>query len=734
MKNNQSKNVTLSILILYILVNISIILDIHTLRFVFGLMFYSTIPGFLIINILNLNNIDRSEKFVLSWGMSISFLIFSGIVINYIYPEFGYNTPLSSVSVNVSINTIILILIYIASLRDNSTTSIQLSNISLDVRDKLVLVLPALFPFLSILGIYVMNAKGNNIILIMLYMMIGIYLIIISLNYNKIHEHTYIPMIFLISFSLVLLSGLRSNHIIGADIHQEYYIYQQTLLNGLWHMIFKGSLDACLSISILPTLYQSFLGIDSEYTFKILYPVLVSILPLLIYILAKNYLSANYAFLASIFIMSQSNFLMVATGPRSRLAILFFALSLMVLFSNNLSGFDKRLLFIVFTTSCIFSHYSTAYILLFVLLGMWIGTQIIIHGIQRVHNSDDTHSLPNLNTHLTAGLILLVFVVIFLWYSQVTETAFVLGTQFIHNSLISLQDLFIFEAREEHVRGYFGEDLNSKPILKKIHFIFSWLSFIFIAIGILTILSRARSKTIIAANNRYLRQIRVQSAKISKQRSMDVEFFTLSFTCALIMVLSITLPFVLKGYDMARIAFQMMTALSVFFIIGGITVAELLYFRKKCYLIILTILIPIFLFNTGAIYEIFGDSNSILLNNNSNDYDIYYVHDQEAFAAKWLKEFSDNSIKIYTDNFGERRLMSQGLIKVPIYSNSIIEYSSVETGYIYIRYSGVVDSKLLDKSGQWHNITDYQEDLFSGRNLIYSNNGSEIWLLADLCG
>ena len=49
-------------------------------------------------------------------------------------------------------------------------------------------------------------------------------------------------------------------------------------------------------------------------------------------------------------------------------------------------------------------------------------------------------------------------------------------------------------------------------------------------------------------------------------------------------------------------------------------------------------------------------------------------------------------------NFGERRLISQGMINLPVYVDSLVELVErgklTNNGYIYLRYCSVADGKL----------------------------------------
>lgn len=728
MKDMQIKNVTnnkKSILVIstfLLTTTIFILLDIPVLRILFGFAFYSIIPGVLILNILNLDALKMTTKFVLSWGLSITFLMLVSLILNFIYPLFGYFTPLSKNSLVISLTITLSLLLYANFRRTNINFFIALSDFTLNSREKIFLIIPAFFPFLGIFGMHIMNTTNNNTILMILYISIIIYTIFISVMHGQVPESVYAPIIFLTSISLVLLWALRSNHILGVDVHSEYYIFQQTLQSGRWQIIFNNTLDSCLSISILPTVYQSFLGIEPEYTFKILYSALFSVSPLVIYIIIRKYLICNYAYLASLFFMSQQSFLLTGSGPRTRLAVLFFSLALMVLFSEELNDINRRLLFMIFTLSCIVSHYSTTYIFFIVLLGSWIGMQIIrkMRPFSSAVTSNDARFL--FKFHLTTGLLIFVFGAIFLWYSQITDVAFDDGVRYIDRSLRSLQDFFVLELRREDVQDAMGKGLESKGILEQINFIFSWLTIVLIAIGVFTTLAKYRQR--IAQNNACGKEGQIYDFMLQR---LDVDFFILSLTCSALLVISIALPYALKGYSMQRMFFQMMVVLSLFFVIGGVTVAKSIRVSNNCYLIVLVVLIPFFSYTTGVVYQIFDNPKSIILNSGENQFDMFYVYDQETFGARWLKYYALEDADIYTDFLGGTRLVSQGGLLFSTYPAMFIEdFESLGEGYIYFRYAAVVSEKLLDSKYNWHNLTDYEYE-FATRDLMYDNGGSEVW-------
>ncbi|MCK4731902.1 MAG: DUF2206 domain-containing protein, partial [Methanophagales archaeon] len=144
------------------------------------------------------------------------------------------------------------------------------------------------------------------------------------------------------------------------------------------------------------------------------------------------------------------------------------------------------------------------------------------------------------------------------------------------------------------------------------------------------------------------------------------------------------------------------------------------------YLIILLVLIPYFLSVTGVTYQMFGYQRAITLNSEGEQYDLYYVPDQESYGARWLRDNGElKNTMIYTDLVGGNRLISQAGIRW-YDGHSLLEEDKKINGYIYLRYYNVVDDKLLDRQNEEHNIAEYQ-DKFVGKNRIYASGGSEIY-------
>jgi len=737
---------------LILLTDLAALLNISFLRQIIGFLFLSLLPGLLILQILKLNKLDFLEKSILSWGLSLSFLMFFGLLINNLSLSLGYETPLSITPLFISLNLAFILLLIIGYKTNKEAFSFTTPDFNLNTAEKAFLIVPILFPALSIFGMYVMNTTDNNIILMFLLFLIAIYVAFVCF-FNKIFPKRLYPVVlFLISISLLLLLSLRSNHLIGMDVHTEYYFFRATLDNLHWSVFGHSTLDACLAISLLPTIYQSILNVHTEYLYKILYSLLCSVFPVIVYIISKKYIEEGYAFLASMYFMSNHTFLWTEYNARANIAMLFFAFAMMTLFNNRIDPLKKRILFIVFTASCMVSHYSNTYIFFFIMVVTFIGMEIL----SKKYTFKKVISLT---------FVILFFAMIFFWYSQVTETAFDAGVSFIEKTIRNLNQFFVEEIRSEPAQLLLGRGVMQESIVYRIHWVLTWITFAFIGIGIVTLIRRYKEMS--------FPELNFKKPDFLKDK-FEVGYFVVALACVGLLVAAIALPFVSEGYGLGRSYLIASTILAVFFVIGGVILSKHFFFflkRKpvlkeknnrsfgkaffskerfegkngsqqsfekslsksdkqnqqvRAYLIILLVLIPYFLCITGAMYNIFGDPRAITLNSEGKEYDLYYVHDQESYSARWLRDKGElEDTKIYIGRgIGGRLVRLVGIRRWDCYS--LFEEDRKINGYIYLRYYNVVDGKILDVQNEEHNIAEYG-DKFVGKGKVYGNGGSEIY-------
>lgn len=715
------------IIVVIALVNITCFFDIPVLRQVSGFIFLAFIPGFFTLLILRLNRLGLLEKIILTVGLSISFSLFFGLALNALLRAIGYDRPLSMVPLLVSFSLAAVILAVIAYLRNRGIT-FSFATFKLTNQEKAILIMPALFPLLSIVGMRVMNLTDNNVILMTLLFLIPAYIVFILFYRNKISQSIYPVLIYFIGISLLLMLALRSNHIVGSDIHEWYYVFQMTLENGHWRILGPDILDACLSISLLPAIYQNFLNMNTEYLFKLLYPVLCSISPLVVYIIAKKYIGDFWAFLASLFFMSQVVFLSTTGSSDTSMAVLFFGLSTMVLFHDGMSDFNKRLLFIIFAASCIVSHYSATYIFFFILLLTWIGMVIIPRILPRekevknepgntvlggtaatIKNSDSSIPRSQLRKNIAINTLALFVVMIFFWYSQITIEAYKVGLAFLRQTLINFNNWFLLESRVSTVTAALGVNIDTIP--QHIRVVVSWITVAFIGIGVLGTLVRYKKMMAIPGS--------VRSKLDFLNTKFEMEFLVLALACSATVVFSTIMPYIDIGYSMERVHFQTLVVLSLFFVIGGILMARLIRVRPQW--IIVVVLVPFLMCTTGTMYQIFNVPVSINLNSEGREYELLYIRDTESYTAKWLGEYGKAETAIYSEReSGLLIFMSQGNISRRAFKGSIISHYEASK-----QFNGYINLTRIDETN--NNLVIEYPDVFAGKNKIYTNRDSEIY-------
>jgi uncharacterized membrane protein len=516
------------------------------------------------------------------------------------------------------------------------------------------------------------------------------------------------------------------------DVHSEYYFFRRTLDNLHWSVSGHSPLDACLTISLLPTIYQSILGIPSEFLYKTIPSVLCSVFPLVIYVISKKYIGEFYAFLASMYFMSNNSFLWTEYNARAITAMLFFAFAMMTLFNDRIEPLKKRMLFIVFMASCMVSHYSSTYTFFFVMLATCVG-------IEMLSKKYTFKKVVGLTT------VILFFAFIFFWYSQVTEAAFNSGVNFVEKTFNTLFNFAAIEARSRPAQTLLGEGIMQANIVTKIHWVLTWITFAFIGIGVATLIRKYKEMS--------FPELNFKKPDFLKDK-FEVVYFVLVLACSGLLVAILVIPHLSKGYGLGRAYPLASTLLSVFFVIGAIIISKYFFFftkrkhvlKKKtksftkrshyqrnngknrsqvwAYVIILLVLIPYFLCVTGAMYNIFGVPRDITLNSEGEQYDGMYIHDQESYGAKWLGKYMQTNSRIYTDHHGGSRVVSQTKITSIIDYWSLVEHKKI-SGYIYLRYYNVINEKLIGEPNVY-NMTEYL-DIFDEKNRIYANGGSEIY-------
>ena len=470
----DASNLFVAAMLLLIATIISVALNLSLLRYFFGFVLLTFLPGLLIISALRLQNLNFFTKVALSVGISLVFVMTLGLAVNSL-SAFGYVGPLSPLPVMLSFSLAIAMLAAVAYVR-NRGVIFESPELRFTDVERSFLIASLTFPFLAISGMTFMNATENNVFVLLLLISIPVFIVLVAYYRQHLSDSVYPIFILSIGLALLLRFSLRSHYLLGSDVHLEYLFFQTTYQNQLWNPALVsdifGVINGMLVVSVLPTVYQVFMNINPpEYVFKMMFPLIFSVIPLAVFLISKHYTSGFYAFLAASFFMSGSAFL---SNPNARIffGVLFFALIILTWLSTDVPYTSRKALFIVFSVGLIFSYYAASFLFFFIILTTWIVFQLYMFNVNRhTHKGLENEIAVRTSSHsdvaqkkarnvtragsrsdierssLTITSIVLFFALLYFWYSEVTRSAFAAGVMMIQRSFASLTGLFVLENR-----------------------------------------------------------------------------------------------------------------------------------------------------------------------------------------------------------------------------------------------------------------------------------------------
>jgi len=696
---NMKKWIAVLISLLFI-TNILIVLNIPFLRESVAFIYFSTVPGILILHLIKLNRIEFIKKVVLQVGLSISFMIFVGWLLNSLFPLLL--KPLSLAPVLISFNVLLIIMALVAYWRNKENFVLKdflNFNVNLDGKLTSMFIFPILFPFMAILGTHLMNTTENNIILLLMLFLIPIYVVLVAILKDRIHSATYSFSIFTISLSFLLMYGLTSNFIMGRDVHNEFYCFQLALENFHWNIYdYYNPYNACLSITILPVIYKVLTGISDHYIFKLVFAIVGAFIPIIIYITAKKYISKRYAFYAALLFVFQLFFMNILGAVRQQIAILFFFLALMVIFSSDINKYSRKLLFLILFFSLLVSHYTTAYVAYVLIFPL-----LLVPFIEKLFKE---RKIVTTNF----DLILLSLGFIALWYFLYANVQFYAGGQVVQRTVVAAtgavsgQGGHVHATRGDFVLGILGIQIKSIPNF--ISIIAHNLTFATILAGVAGFIWRFR----------YYRQ------------KFETEFILGIFLSLILLVSFVLLPYISIAYDAARLFFQLLIFLAPAFIIGAITIAKFIKKPEWDIAIILVLLIFLFSCTTYLQYHFYGMPYSATYEKDGIVRGEVFIYGAEIAGVYWLKENRIKNINIYSDDRALFRY-SVANFRVPEINTTFFQTNkTVDQGYIYLGKVNIKKRQLYFISDDIVilNLNDYLH-LFNGKEIVYDNGASQIW-------
>ena len=673
--------VTLSILVAYdgIFLTNKFLFKVPILPQLLGFIVLTFIPGFIILRILRVHNVDRATNFLLAVGLSLSFIMIFGLIVNTFLPYLGIKKPITTFPLFCSFNFVIALMLLISYIRDRNFKE---SNGFLDVKVTPSLLLLSLLPIIGIFGAYFMTYYNINTINILLLFLVSIFPVLVA--FNKISKNLYPFLIFAISLAILYHVNLISTYLWSFDIFFEAHGSFQVVEKGLWNP--KHGIPLLLFAVLAPT-YSLLCNLSLIWVFKIIFPFFFSLAPPTLYLV---YSRANFGdirldeklALLSVFVFIFYYGFFKDMPDKQHIAELFLALILMLMVTEipNRMATVSLLLF-----SLVTSHYGVSYVFMLSL----IFALVMLYVLNRREESSSllTLNFVSLFSALAVG-----------WYMYVSsgekfETIVNIGNHILNK----IMDILKPDYRSGISYLEYKTPSITWQIYKYIHVILQ----IFIFVGILRLL--------ISILNR-------------KVKNPEIAYISLAFYSLLAFQV-----FTTYGMGMDRVLQITLVLLSPFAIIGCITIArainsvirglnlKITTFSFSAVKLFAIFLMIFFLFNSGFIFAVVRDTippYCIALNKSAG----WPVFNQgELIGASWAKF---NLEKIATDVKNGLLLSSwsgKKMVAFVITPSNIREIPSHE--FILLDKEFIRDKMSLNL---------YYNFILNRRNKLYDNGESVI--------
>lgn len=702
-------------------------IEIPILRQAICFIYLSFIPGILILRILKLQKVNTIETVLYSVGLSLSFLMFTGALINSLYPLIGISKPISEIPLIITISVIVLLLCSMCYLRDKDySTSVSID--TQQISTPLVLSL-LLLPFLAIFGAYLLNFYDNNILLLFLLAIISVIPLLVA--FDKIPRKVYPLGVWSISISLLFHNSLLSMYIRGGDIELAHYLSNLVITNGFWDSTIPIPANAMLSIVMLPSMFSITGNISFIWFVKIMYPLLLSFLPVGMYQAFQKQTSDRIAFFSCFFFMSMYLFFgWLSMSVKQGFAIFFLLLVVLLMIDKNMNNTKRLLLSIIFMFSITVSHYAVSYIFMFSLIFALCFIPLDKKLKWRYNNELMT-------TTISPTFVLLYTVFVTGWYMY-------LSSSYTFNTIVSLGNNIMGSITEFLNTEYSftahilkSEWTSSIQIMKYLYLIASF----FIAIGIVNLLL-----------NRYSYR--------ENKFNFHCDYVVLSLFFFM-MVLGTFVPKASLAITTDRVYQIASVLLAPFCIIGSIEfgksvkkvcgrLSHVHLTNKPSFKAISIFLVIFLLFNSGWVSEVIIKdgflphihiSKERIMNNGDIPSKLYLfdrtTSDYNIFSSCWLLKNMESYTLVYSDRTHGKLSFPPYIAKIQTERNPHAQAYFInphlpvnKKWYIYLRYfnikEGIIETSVYPTI-TWKYTSDFSH-ILNTNNRIYTNGGSLIYM------
>ncbi|MFZ0832471.1 MAG: DUF2206 domain-containing protein [Mycobacterium sp.] len=730
------------------------------------------------------SGIRLRESLVYSLALVVLALMVGGLALNYILPHFGVARPLDRVPVVVALLTALIGLgfwrISRWRLYDGlSAGSRQSITRVRGRRDQTVLVVGAILIVGSVAGpIRLNNGAGGFVATATL--VLGAVMIVGVFRWRQsLYESTVLLALYALSLSLLLMTSLRGWFVTGHDVQREFRLFELASGQGIWNVdSLRSAYNACLSITILPTIVERVTGIPDLYIFKVVFQALFALCPVLIYLIARRFSSKSVALLAAVYFVAYPTYFGdMPFMNRQEIAFFFLGTAILVMTNGSVPVRTRRIGFAVFGAGVVLAHYSTAYVMLGIIAVCWIVTRVMPIVLRLSRTRKGRHGVRRPRPewlgnprHLVLTWTVIVFLAVLasLWAGPITgaggqfertfRSAFdsltsaadggqrssdasyaVIGgpKQSAEKRLRAFRRKAVEDTAQDRAAGATYDltelDRYATPVVTPAELPETAIGEVVGDVGVdaSTINRLLRSVAPVWLQLCVALGLVAVVVRRAHRCTPNFEFVAAAFACIAVIALQVLLPDLSVDYGILRTFAESLFWLAPFLAFGSIYALSWLG-RSKSAGLALGVAVGFYLSLTGVIPKLLGGYPPQLhLNNSGEYYDNCYLHAQEATAMKWLQGRigSEHSPDVQSHAFCYiYAFTASQRYGEPSDGDDIFPVLLRKDAYVFLGYTTVrKDEVALSYAGD---IVTYQYPvsfLDKRKSLIYSSNGARIY-------
>lgn len=670
-------------------------------------------------------------------GCGVVVLLAVGGFANTFLPVVGVDAPLRRLPLVMLYDLAVAGLAMVAAARVQGPWAAGAAWAGVGRRDRALLGVAGFLPVAAVGGARLLDNGYGNALAVGTVVACAVYAVV-AVTVAR-HPVVLPGAIFGIGLALLLGYSMRTGHVVGWDINQELFTYRTTATPGRWEWgSFKDPYNACMSITILPSVVVQLTRIGPEVVFKLFYPLLFSVVPVTLYALARRFTNGRAAFLAAMFFVAQTWFgQQMPALARQEVALLFVALVLLVLF-DGVDGRPRRGYVAVFGVAMILSHYSTTFLFLLTAVAATL-LYVLVRPVARRRGVYMRAPVP-------VGVLLSMLVVFFVWGSVCTSSTGSLSTTvrslgsnipalLAPSALGSAAEQLTFQPPKTNtqadVAAYYAK-VTATSAASGID--------LYPASTYADYRPRAQDAPLVAgdAGNAGLMLLLLRALKVvanvgvpliaalafalRARRKADLRMALLVISTVPVFALMLLSPVLKTDYNLTRLYMQGLLVLCVPIaaLVSGLV-------ARPARLVALAVSVALLLiYLNGVTNQVFGGPALLTFNNKGLDYELYAIDDAESASARWLAANRDPSRAIYADEIATFRLQSQGGIKGAIFD---VVPPAIEKGaYVYLSDANVTDGVTYHRSApsvmRFNAPLGFLDD---NKDLVYSNGHSTVY-------